>query len=435
MNSSPGKRSFIALLAAILFVVGVAGGRVWIDERDAVWPPEYLVNRIAIVTDDGTVSSLRPDGSDQRPISEGAGYFTWPTWSPDGRRVAYSGVVENARGDPVTTLFLRDMTTEKSRAVRESAPGFTGLLADGVVHYPLWSPDGRELAFIAATRERGLTLYLDDVTDSYGPVSILDRGPLWMSWSSDSNSIAVHRAEEHFVVRAGSGNNRQIIPTPFRSQAYRVPAWTPGMDEFNAVKLTSGVMFGLYAVPASSPVSATPLVGVSPNAAFLWAADGSRLAIADEVRPVIYGSAVMFLYRQLRILDSTNFESQVSVSENIVSFFWSPDSSKIAYATLLGSSGAMRWTLLDVESGDRSALVDFLPSPDQLTMFQFFDQYAYSHRVWSPDSRYLVFAGTLSESAVTAGNSVSSRVFIVDTGPMQSVQPIAEGVLGFWSPS
>ena len=435
MRNSYIKYAFLGLLVAILLTVGIAGESSFVDERDVAWPPEHLVNRIAVVSADGAVSSLRPDGSGQRPISEGDGYFTWPTWSPDGRMVAYSGIVQNALGQPVTTLFLRDMASEESRALLESAPGFTGLLADGVVHYPLWSPDGRELAFIAATRERGLTLYLDDVTDAYGPVSILDKGPLWMSWSSDSTSLAVHRAEEHFVVRAGGGNARRIIPTPLRSQAYRVPAWVPKLDEFNAVKSATGAAFGLYAVPASDPGSAVPLVGVSPNAAFLWAADGSRLAIADEVRPVIYGNAVMFMYRQLRVFDSANFEIDVNVNENIVSFFWSPDSSKIAYATLLGSSGALRWTLLDVESGDRSPLVDFLPSSDQLTMFQFFDQYAYSHRIWSPDSRYLVFAGTLSEVAVTAGNRASGRVFILDTGPMRSVQPITDGELAFWSPN
>ena len=146
----------------------------------------------------------------------------------------------------------------------------------------------------------------------------------------------------------------------------------------------------------------------------------------------------MFVYRQFRILDSEDLEETVVVNDNLVSLFWAPNSSKIAYATLADPSGGMRWTLLDIASGESVPLVDFRPSTDQLTMFQFFDQYAYSHQLWSPDSRYMLFAGWLDEAAVAAGlngqSDEGSHVFIVDTGPMRSVQPLTEGVLGFWSP-
>ena len=97
--------------------------------------------------------------------------------------------------------------------------------------------------------------------------------------------------------------------------------------------------------------------------------------------------------------------------------------------------------MLDVASGSTTNLVDFAPSPDQLTMFQFFDQYAYSHRLWSPDSRFLVFSGRLSARATSAGFTAqsarsASKVFVVDAaGPMRTVHEVAEGVLGFWSPS
>ncbi len=437
MTISPGRYSFLVVLAAILIVLAILGqmGRV-IGEPDS-WPPEYLVNRIAVVTSDGQIRSYQPDGQGERRISTGPGYFTWPTWSPDGRQMVYSGVVENADGRPVTTLFLYEATTRESRPLYESAPGFAGLLADGVVHYPLWSPDGGRLAFIAATQERGLTLFMDDPSSDEDPQYVLDRGPLWMSWSSDSAKLAVHRDEDHFVV--STQDITQLSRTSFQSNAYRVPAWMPGLDEFNAVREVARPVFGLYSAPASGAGSEKLLAGVGVNAAFLWSADGSRLAVADDVRPILYGNTVMFVYRQLRALDSENLDATAQVNENILAYFWSPDSSRIAYVTLADPSGGLRWSVLDVASGVSSPLVDFLPSPDQLTMFQFFDQYAYSHQLWSPDSRYLLFAGTLNEAAVTAGFGgqvgQTSHVFILDTGPMRSALPMTEGTLGFWSPA
>lgn len=436
MTVSPGRYSYLVILVAILIVlaiIGQMGGE--IGESDS-WPPKYLVNRIAVVTSDGGIRSYQPDGQSELSISTESGYFTWPTWSPDGHRIVYSGVVENADGKLVTTLFLYEATTRKSRRLHESAPGFAGLLAEGVVHYPLWSPDGGRLAFIAATQERGLTLFMDDPSSEEAPQYVLDRGPLWMSWSSDSAKLAVHRDEDHFVVSAE--DTAQVFRTSFRSLAYRVPAWMPGLDEFNAVRGVAGPVFGLYSAPASGVGSERLLARVGVNAAFLWSADGSHLAVADDVRPILYGNTVMFVYRQLRALDSENLDVAVQVNENIVAYFWSPDSSKIAYVTLVDPSGGLRWSVLDVASGVSSPLVDFLPSPDQLMMFQFFDQYAYSHQLWSPDSRYLVFAGILNEAAVTAGFGgqvgPTSHVFILDTGPMRSALPMAEGTLGFWSP-
>ena len=437
MSFFPGKYSILAVAVAALLTVVVLGGMGETTGRSDAWPPEYLVNRIAVVSEDGQVSTMRRDGSGERAISDDEGFFTWPTWAPDGRSIAYSGVVENADGELVATLFLHESSSGASRILYESAPGFAGLLAEGVVHYPLWSPDGNRLAFIAATQERGLTLFLDDVRDSEDPVYLLDRGPLWMSWSSDSSKLAVHRAESHFIVTAHEVP--AVSQTTLRSRAYRVPAWIPGVDEFNFVRGIARPHFAISSVSASNPGDQRLLAEVGANAAFLWSGDGSHLAVADEVRPVLYGNTVLFVYRQLRALDAEAFDAKINLNENVVAFFWSPDSSKIAYATLSDPSGGMQWKLLDVASGAISPLVEFRPSPDQLTMFQFFDQYAYSHQLWSPDSRYLIFAGALNDAAVAAGYGAqptgSSRVFIVDTGPIRSVQPLAEGALGFWSPA
>ena len=72
-------------------------------------------------------------------------------------------------------------------------------------------------------------------------------------------------------------------------------------------------------------------------------------------------------------------------------------------------------------------------------IFQFFDQYAYSHSPWSPGSGALVFAGSLGLGAADAsvgahpGHS-GSHIIVADTDPDASPEIIADGILGFWSP-
>jgi Tol biopolymer transport system component len=95
--------------------------------------------------------------------------------------------------------------------------------------------------------------------------------------------------------------------------------------------------------------------------------------------------------------------------------------------------------MVDVSDGSRWPLIDFVPTIDQLTLFQFFDQYAYSHSLWSPNSRTLVFAGLLYDEAVSASYSSAQtdeqpQIYVMDSDPSPPVQSIAEGNLGIWSP-
>ena len=439
MKNGFRRYAWIVLLAGILVVLAVVGRVGGFRETEQSWPPLYSINRIAVVGQDAQIRSYRPDGSDEQPISTGEGLFTWPTWSPDGKTIAYSGIVRNDDDEPLVTLFGYGWEDGETRAIHQGEPGHAGLLADGVVHYPLWSPDSSKLAFVAVTERHGLSLFIDEVDSEAGPAFLLDRGPLWMSWSTDSSKLAVHRSVDHFLVSFDGAVAMQKVRLD--SNAYRVPAWRPDISELALSSPIGRTGYGLYSAPVtdSGLVLPQPISEVGPVSAFLWSPDGAHLAVVDDVTPVRYGNTPILVYRQFRMLDSATFSVKAAVTENVLSYFWSPDGTKIAIVTLAGTGGELRWTLLDVETGSSVRLADFTPSRDQLTMFQFFDQYAYSHMLWSPDSRYLVFSGRLSLSASSAGlmgqsDRRGSKIFLIDTGPVITVDEVTEGVLVFWSP-
>ena len=433
-----------ALLAAFIAALATLAGR---GERDSAndsydWPPRPAVNRIAIVGTDAQIRTYAPDGSGSRDISSGDGFFTWPTWSPDAQSVVYSGVAPDAAGGgaPTVSLLEYDRGADETRVVHRPAPGFAGLLANGVVHYPTWSPDSSNLAFAAVTRARGLALYLYDArAPNAEPRFVLDEGPLWTVWSSDSSRLLIHRGAEHFIVRADDGVARALAIDP---SPYRVPAWRPPPSDAPTVMVPSSGARE-HAIRALAPsaggglVGAPPIARVGANAAFSWSSDGARIAIADGATPILYRGSAMLTYRRLTILDADARTPTAQAAGNLLAHFWSPDGAKIAYVEIADARGRLRWRLLDAKSGESFDLAEFTPSADQLTMFQFFDQYAYSHDLWSPDSRRLVFAGRLSDTASAASQTAQtrdSRIYVLDTGPTRSAQSIANGVLGVWSP-
>ena len=183
----------VAVLASVVIVLTVVGSRAGAPGDGFRWPPDYTVNRIAVVGSDARIRTYSPDGTGELLITPDDGVFTWPTWSPNGRDIAYSRVTRDAQGQQFIALDSYDRISQEYSVVHQGDPGFAGLLAEGVVHYPLWSPDSKKLAFVVVTQNRGLSLFLSDRTTDDEPRFLLDSGPLWMSWSSDSNHLAVHR--------------------------------------------------------------------------------------------------------------------------------------------------------------------------------------------------------------------------------------------------
>jgi TolB protein len=169
------------------------------------------------------------------------------------------------------------------------------------------------------------------------------------------------------------------------------------------------------------------------------------------------------------LLDLESSDSRLLVPETVLAFFWSPDGRSIAYLTLteidapfdfddapvaVRDKALVDWTVptttpskiktlsktqsppddsrlglglwvVEVDSGEKRQLTVFEPSNVFLNQFlPFFDQYALSHRLWSPDS----------EALVVPMQDDDGRDFIVVV-PVDGSEPvtIAHGVAAFWS--
>jgi TolB protein len=171
--------------------------------------------------------------------------------------------------------------------------------------------------------------------------------------------------------------------------------------------------------------------------------------------------SVQRFYGPLRLLDIARKAVDTLVEATVLAFFWAPDGQKIAYFTLAATlspapspvspaangrtNGIYRPThrgllaggqavrpetlLLDlgvvnISTRQQRKLATFEPDTYFINQFlPFFDQYALSHRLWSPASDALVLP-------VMTGNISHISVASIAGG---SPQPLAEGHMAFWS--
>ena len=402
---------------------------------------DTVVNRIAYVSPDGRIFVVHPDGSGVEPASPDDGFFTWPTWSSDASKLVFSGVINQDIGMPQSVLYSLDRSTGRVAELHRGEPGFTGVVAEDTPHYAFWSPDGERLAFIGVS-SRGLQLYLDDLRDDAGPEPILDQGPLWIDWSPDSRFLMVHRGGDHILLDADDGT-MTWFEISSQVNSYRVPKWNHAGDALTLVTEEAGLgpalhVLGIDPDERTLADATTPIVSRVPQqAAFLWSPDGQHLAVTVPERAVVFSPLGLMVYPRLGVIgtDRTGLPA-ADIHENVIAFFWSPDSSKLAYVTLGGRSGVMSWNILDVAQGETWSLTEFIPSSDQLTVFRFFDQFAPSHSLWSPDSQSLVFAGRFPDrgSSTSSQQRQTDHIIVLATYPRPLPEVIADGRLAFWSP-
>jgi TolB protein len=390
-----------------------------------------LPGHIAYVGTDANIYLLNLQDYTHEQLTDDAGEtrrYEWPTWSTDGRLAYFSTSLQEGR-----------VTTEAYISTGGRLAGELSYAGPEVFNYAYWSPGNceagpncRDLSILLSSQTRGM--FVELVRDGLESRSNLTAGlggpPFYYSWSPDGGRMLWQRNNQRLDIY--DANADEVVDMLEQSPgAIFAPAWSPVDDRLLVGVTTTDGSTDLMIVGAEEPI--TLAANLTTFVSYNWSPDGNHVAYREASRNG---------FGPVMVLDALTGETIArSTSTGAIAFFWSPDSQQVAYLTLASAGGTfsashlqaqgptqpvgIAWSILDVSSGEVRQYGQFFPTQETLYLMQFFDQFAQSHRIWSPDSRHLLY------SEVTTSGPV---INLLDTAQRGSVPiSVAEGVIGIWS--
>lgn len=385
---------------------------------------------------EGNLLVTRPNGAEPRKLgaggpvqaisfrpSQGApdkDFYTWPTWSPDGERLAaFRASTEGEQ--QVDGLYVFDVASARTTDVYSQA-------ALRPI-YGYWSPDGKQMALLLQTAQ-GFSLSLWPSTKSDKPRSVATGIPFFFDWSKDAESILVHRGNDE---EAPAGHSVSLVDVATKKRqvlsltpaAFGAPSWSPD-GKWLAYGATNGEKGGQLMLARGNGQDAKPLMKVLERTALLWSPTAPVIAVATTDEP---------MYPNLKLIDATTGKSRTLTKDGAIgAFFWAPSGDRILYARRDLKLGDWVWRVAEVATGKSKDVARFYPSRPLGMVFQYFDQFALSHRLWAPDGKHFVFAGALAEGSDESDGWVSPGVYVVPVDGKAKPRMIANGHTAFWSP-
>jgi Tol biopolymer transport system component len=187
-------------------------------EETFVWSPDG--SRIAFTSNrdfNRDIFVMNADGRNRRQLTRTITDNLHPTWSPDGRYLAY--VHDVSYEDANQDIYIVNVETREARQL-------TTAVSDDTM--PVWSPDGRKIAYLSNRVPEGggilpkHKIYVVDVENGTETLVVDQLGSVEMlAWSPDGTMIAFSNAIDTRVVSLASGEVLSLLKRAMQ------PLWSP----------------------------------------------------------------------------------------------------------------------------------------------------------------------------------------------------------------
>lgn len=416
---------------------------------------------VAVVDANGNLATMDDRGGSIVSYAVPGVAFGFPTWSPDGSRIA-------AVGSTATDASIYVFRVPRRTAATTAGPIVIYRSPDRPPFYLYWTPDGRKVAFLA-TESAGISLRIAPADgtaplDGSGPGALIRLGaPLYFDWEGSS----------HLLLHVGTGTGGFVGEVGLDGASVAPAVAATG--DFRAASASSDgryVAFAQARTGSSGDVVVAARDGASRHAlpvfgpaAFVFDPASDVLAVIGATTPGAPASG--FPLGPLRLIDASSGAARTLLDGLVVGFFWAPDGRTIAVLRLTGIrdqttrvdgtlTGARVGTIADATpaaatpSDARPVAATPAPAAEVRLAFidvatgavrseqvvqpaagfvdqvlPYFDQYALSHRVWAPDSTSVVLP-------LVDGTGRTHVVVVPADG--SDMRTIADGEAAFWSP-
>jgi Tol biopolymer transport system component len=267
-------------------------GRACTPDRNApVWSPNG--RKIAFVRQIGCSIStsggcnelflMNADGSGQRQLTKNRAelYRYPPTWSPDGRKIAFVGNDLDKSGQKTGScpcdIFV----------INADGSGLKKLAADSVD--PVWSPDGKRIAFVA-NRHGGILLegeiYVINADGTHQRSLSNDRAQDTLPvWSPDGKKILFTSASSSrpgkyglYVMKANGSSRKRLEKIPVDHGLLSDGVWSP--DGKKIVFQTFG--YGIYVMNADGSGQTKLTKDEASSIPPAWSPNGKQIAFISS---------------------------------------------------------------------------------------------------------------------------------------------------------
>jgi TolB protein len=460
-ETSPARRRLRAAVAltlvAAVVVFGALGGARLGRVADEAQRPAAHPSRLAAIDANGALATTDGGGGAVVPYSVPGVTFEFPAWSPDGTQVAAIGQGGNGFG----VYVFAAPATIGTAAAAAGDPRVVYRSSDHPPFYLYWAPDSRQLTFLT-TEPGGIALRVAPADGSADATTIRTGAPFYWDWV-DAGHLLAHiggTGPEAFLGRVGlDGTADDPASNPPGGSSSPGTFRSPAMSRDGRYRayVTAGGEAAEQIVIESLEGSTSQTLAISGTAAFGFDPSGTSLAYVAPEKSAATPAPLPI--GPLRLIDARSGASRTLLGGSVVAFFWAPDGRTIATLGVGGPGGGVQaatdrfvpalarlarprttspdaidtaagigihLAFVDVATATLRGQRDVRVSDTFVNqILPFFDQYALSHRFWSPDSASLALP-------LTAAGGGDQLVVIPADG--SEPHPIPDRVIGFWSP-
>lgn len=387
-------------------------------------------NQIAFIGNDDNLWLVSPDGKNPRKItSDGQGY-RFPTWAPDGRRLAFIGPDET--NSPA--LYISPTSNSEPVVVFNKT--------NSTPFYLYWAPDSKSITFLTQ-ESSGLAMRQIDTRDPESPRTLGQGNPFYWVWSPESDKMLMHvggsrdNSPEAHISILNNQEGAERVELDLAPGRFQAPLWSSDGKHFYYIAENDDGGESIFRTNAET-LEQSVVTNLGNFAHMVLSPTDKQIAYLQFQR------GIRRPFGRAYLVDTDGKNHKKIMDDPVASIYWSPDGTKLA---LLGISRAkdgptarlgglalplpqqeimLRWWIYTVETEELEPLISFAPTRSFLQTVPFFDQYHLSLTFWSPDSRYLVVTKKKP-------NEEGGTIWVVDTTGREEPRRIGQGTLAIWS--